>query len=212
MILGFLWYLLLVALELYRWGLTLVPVHEGLVMTADVCPLRSILPTVSECAYLVDWLLRPCLTDSWPFDSGLSSCSHMLLRFELRLVDLWSLVLYPMLRSNLVRTPYCHHPPGWIRRIAVPPPTVDVGTCVLYMWIIEGMFVEMDFHIKINFSILTWMIYMIPPVHPTSPMEKIEGFQEVKGYDGLGDSWRGSLTTDCLQSVVNGWDQRLARV
>ena len=94
----------------------------------------SILPMVSASVWLVDWLLRLCLTDSWPFDSGLSSSSsHMLLHFEVRLVDLWSLVLYLMLRCNVVRTPYCHHPLSRIRRIAVPPPTINVGTRVLYI-------------------------------------------------------------------------------
>ena len=102
-----------------EWGCLSPPIH----------------PSNGVCVCLVvDWLLRLCLTDSWPFDSGLSSsCSHMLLCFELRLVDLWSLVLYLMLQCNVVRTTYCHHPPSRVRCIAVPPPMVDVGTRVLYI-------------------------------------------------------------------------------
>ena len=38
---------------------------------------------------------------------------------------------------------------------------------------------------------------MIPPVRPTSAIENIKGFEKVKGYDGWGDGWGGSLTAGC---------------
>ena len=65
-----------------------------------------------------------------------------------------------------------------------------------------------NFHIKINFNILNWMIYILPPVHPTLQCERLRFSSRVKGYDGwviAGGDCQLPANDRWLTRGVNGW-------
>ena len=135
------------------------------------------LPCMSESGWLVG-CHASSLPVSWHADSGLSSLGIQPLTYSESKVS-WPIVL-ALARSamSLVAgflSSSCGVPSPWQDSynvdislmvmscaLQVPPPCQCWDSCAYKSF--RECLLKWNFHIKINFNILTWMIYVIPPV------------------------------------------------